>query len=141
MTTDTKTSTEKLGLDVSAETRIADYVNIIYNEYEVPIDGIKEIPLNLKGNEKYFAVFYYGTIHSDIFFKMTDEQKTICLSHLVEELKVSNDTLDYLVTNIITTGYETKFSIDDIIKIINNKFTEKEKYYMLFSYGLLFKYK
>lgn len=141
MATNKENSIERLGLDVSAETRILDYVNIIYNEYDVPIDGIKEIPLNLKGNEKYFAIFYYGTVYSDLVFKMTDEQKMIFLSHLVEELKVSDEALEYLNTDIIITGYGTKLSIDDIMKIINNKFTEKEKYYMLFSYGLLFKYK
>lgn len=141
MSNDAENSIEKLGLDVSSEKRIMDYVNTIRREYKVPLDGIKEIPLNLKGNERYFAIFYYGTLYSKTFFKMTDEEKVIFLSYLIEEPKVRDDAIDYLTKDIISVGNGAQFSIGDIIKIINSEFTEKEKHYMLFSYGLLFVYR
>lgn len=131
---------EKLGIDSSTEQKIINYINTIYREYKVPIDGIKEIPLNLKGNQKYFAIFYYGTLYSNVFFKMTDEEKRIFLSYIVEELKVSSDIIDYTIQHVIPVKDEKIFLTDIINSIIDNKFTEKDKYYMLFSYGLLFKY-
>lgn len=136
------------GLSISPDRgiRIVSYVNTLMRDYEnLPSEALKEIPLNLKSNEKFFASFVLGNRYAPIFIKMNTEEVETFLSGIAESLKIYEDKeteiLDYLVDDVMGKMVEAKMNLPDIVKnMANSKFSDIEKDYIFFSYGLNFVY-
>lgn len=132
-------------LNISEERyeHIVSYVmQMIYDYNGDVIDIIKEIPLNLKGNERYFTMFVIGNSSSPSFHTTNDKEKEKFIIDTAESLKISKErailTSDY-VANVILEDMEEKHIsvVDSMKKIINSNFSDLEKDYMLFIYGLV----
>ncbi len=121
-----------------AETLIRDYDN-------KPAEALKEIPLNLKSNGKYFASFIIGNYYASMTIDMDAQQIEAFLSGIAEMLKISVDKeleiIDYLTNDIMGKMADAKLSLSDIIRnMANSKFNDTEKDYMFFIYGTNFEY-
>lgn len=119
-----------------AETLIRDYEN-------KPADALKEIPLNLKSNGKYFASFILGNHYASIVTDMNAQEIEDFLSGIAQILKISNDKeleiIDYLTNDVMERMVNAKFSLSDIVRNMeNSKFNDTEKDYMFFVYGTNF---
>lgn len=125
---------------------VVSYVNTLMRDYENrPSEALKEIPLNLKSNERYFASFVLGNYYAPIFIKMNTEEVETFLSGIAESLKIHEDKeteiLDYLVDEIMGRMVEAKMTLSDIVKnMANSKLSDIEKDYAFFTYGLNFVY-
>lgn len=105
---------------------------------------VKEIPLNLKGKERYFAMHMMGHSSSSAFSIMKDKEKAAFIKSIMEALRISqekatsitrhmaNETMEEMKKDHIPTVIET------IKKVIDSDFSEIEKDYLLFTYGLIY---
>lgn len=125
---------------------IISYAKTLIRDYEnKPADALKEIPLNLKSNAKYFASFVVGNHYASMTIDMDAQQIETFLSGIAEILKISVDKeleiIDYLTEDVMGKMAEAKWSLSDIIRnMVNSKFNETEKDYMFFVYGTNFEY-
>lgn len=79
------------GLSISNDRYIyiISYIQRMIKDYKGnPVDIIKEIPLNLKGNERYFAIFYVGNSFIPIFSEMDSNEKTDFVVNIANALKL-----------------------------------------------------
>lgn len=117
------------------------YIQHVVGDYkENPVDIIKEIPLNLKGNERYLAMFIVGRFFSPLFYKMDDKEKTDFIVNIANALKFSDERVALVAEYMTTIKIETRKNVStiDIIKnIINSKFIDTEKDYIVFIFGLV----
>lgn len=132
---------KELNISKDRYVHIISYIQQLLKDYrENPVDIIREIPLNLKGNEKYFAIFVVGRFFSPLFYKMNDKEKAEFVIDIADALKFSDESIasitDYMIIikNEMLTNVPT---IDIIKKIIDSKFTDIEKNYLIFIYGLI----
>ena len=136
------------GLKISKDRgrNIISYAETLIRDYEdKPADALKEIPLNLKSNSKYFASFIIGNHYASMTIDMNAQQIETFLSGIAEILKISVDReleiIDYLTEDVIGKTVGAKLSLSDIIKnMANSKFNDTEKDYMFFVYGTNFEY-
>ena len=132
------------GLNISNESyrHIISYLRqMIYDYKGQPIDIIKEIPLNLKGNERYFALFYVGNSFSPLFSEMDDKEKTDFVLNITNALKFNKErvdiTADYMSDTVRKQMKENIPTIEIIKGITDSKFTDIEKDYILFVFGMI----
>lgn len=131
-----------LNIPLDRQTHIISYIDQMIRDYRgSTIDITKEIYLNLKGNEIYLAMFITGDRFSPLFNKMNDIERTDFLTLFADVLGFSDKTVgmmaDYMKYKI-KKEMEEKIPVIDMIKgIIDSKFTEKEKGYMLFTLALV----
>lgn len=121
---------------------IISYIKRMIKDYKGhPIDIIKEIPLNLKGNERYFAMFITGSYLSPLFYEMDDTEKTKFVTNVADALKFSDKQVaiiaEYLSDTIRKQLRENVATVEVIKKIINSQFTDAEKDYTIFIFGLV----
>jgi len=113
---------------------------VIRDYKENPIDIIREIPFNLKGNERYLTMFIIGRYFSPLFYKMDDKEKTDFIVNMANALKFSDERVAAIAEYMITIKNEMRENVPiiDIIKmIINSKFIDVEKDYITFIFGLV----
>ncbi len=121
---------------------IISYIQLMIKDYKgQPVDIIEEIPLNLKGNERYFAMFYVGNSFSPLFSEMDIKEKADFVVNVANALKLSNErvaaTADYM-SDIVREQMKENIPTVEIIKgIINSKFTDAEKDYIIFVFGMI----
>lgn len=136
------------GLKISKDRgkNIISYAETLIQDYEnKPADALKEIPLNLKSNGRYFASFILGNHYASMVIDMDTQQIETFLSGIAEILKISVDKeleiIDYLTNDVMIKMVDAKLSLSDIIKnMANSKFNDTEKDYMFFVYGTNFEY-
>ncbi len=136
------------GLKISTDRgrNIISYAKTLIRDYEnKPADALKEIPLNLKSNGKYFASFIVGNHYAPMIIDMDAQEIETFLSGIAEILKISNDNeleiIDYLTNDVMDKMVDAKLSLSDIIRnMSNSKFNDIEKDYMFFVYGTNFEY-
>lgn len=120
---------------------IMSYIQQMAEDYKGKhIDIIKEISFNLKGNERYFAMFIVGKSFSPLFYEMDDIEKTDFVVNIVNNLKFSDERVTIIAEYMTTIKKEMgdNVPIIDIIKmIINSKFRDVEKDYIIFIFGLV----
>ncbi len=131
-----------VGFDLSLKKGfiILNYVGHLLTDYpNNPAGALKEIPLNLKSNERYLAVFVLGNQYAPTFKDMQDEEMTEFLATIADEIDIGTDKIDPVLTYIVERVLEMREqSIIDVIKnILSSKFSEKEKDFILFSFGIL----
>lgn len=132
------------GLNISNERyiHIVSYIQRMIKDYKgQPVDMIKEIPLNLKGNERYFAIFYIGNSFSPLFYEMDDKEKTDFIVNITDALKLDKErvaaTADYMSDTVREQMKENIPTVEIIKGIINSKFTDIEKDYIIFVFGMI----
>ena len=108
------------------------------------IDIIKEIPLNLKGKERYFAMFLMGRSSSPPFSSVNDERKGEFVMNVINALKISQEMARLITSDIQnkvpkdTKEYNDALTIDIMKKIIDGDLKDVEKDYMSFILGLIY---
>lgn len=132
------------GLNISSEryVHIISYIQRMIRDYKgQPIDIIKEIPLNLKVNERYFAIFYVGNSFSPLFLEMDSKEKADFVINMANALKLNEEriaaTADYMSDTIRKQMNENVSAVEIIKGIINSKFTSVEKDYIIFVFGMI----
>lgn len=122
-----------LNISESRREHIINYIKMSSKGPEDVCDILKEIPLNFKGNEKYFAVYIVSLFvihHSDRFKK---EKQDIFLDNIWHSTaKCFGFDLDHLL-EILSDLLKKK---DTLIEVINRPFTENEKIVLLFLFYL-----
>lgn len=118
------------------------YIQRMIKDYNgQPVDIIKEIPLNLKGNERYFAVFFVGNSFNPLFSEMDSTEKADFVLNMANALKLSDKmveaTADYMSDTVRKQMKENISTIEIIKGIINSKFTDVEKDYLTFVFGMI----
>ncbi len=131
---------KELNISRDRYTHILRYIQEMMRDYKGhPVDIMKEIPLNLKGNERYFAIFTLGRSFSQLFYEMDDKEKTDFAVNVANSLKFNDEKVaniaEYMTT--LKKDMRKKTPVDVIKMIINNKFTDIEKDYMLFIFGIV----
>lgn len=121
---------------------IISYIQRMIKDYNgQPVDIIKEIPLNLKGNERYFAVFFVGNSFNPLFSEMDSKEKADFVLNMANALKLSDEmierTADYMSDTVRKQMKENISTIEIIKGIINSKFTDVEKDYLTFVFGMI----
>ena len=121
-----------LNISESRREHIINYIKMSSKGPEDVCDILKEIPLNFKGNEKYFAVYIVSLFvihHSDRFKK---EKQDIFLNDIWQSAaKCFGFDLDNLLD--ILSDLLKK---DTLIEVINKPFKENEKIVLLFLFYL-----
>ena len=120
---------------------IFSYIKQLNKDYPSdPAGVLKEIPLNLKNNERYLATFTLGNQYAPIFKKMKEEEIIEFLATIADEMDIGTDKISPVLTYIFE-DVTIKMREQPIKKVIQNilstSFSEKEKDYILFSFGLL----
>lgn len=140
---DTETELIIKGLNISKDryTYIISYIEQVIKDYKGhPVYIIEEIPLNLKGNERYFTMFMAGSLLSPTFYDMNDIEKTNLVENLSYALNFGKETLsiiaDYM-EDIRKEMRENVPTVEVLKKIIHSNFTDIEKDYILFIFGLV----
>jgi hypothetical protein len=133
-------------LDISRDRyeHIVRYVMRMLKDYQGDvIDIIKEIPLNLKGKERYFTMYMIGRSTYSAFSRMNDKQRAAFINSIMEILKIDQEKAESIIHHLSNEILENKKNnyvptvVDMIKKIIDSDLTEKEKDYLLFSVGLV----
>lgn len=123
---------DSLNISESRREHIISYVKMISKGPEDVCNVLKEIPLNFKGNEKYFAIYIVTLFiihHSD---NLKKEKQDIFLDDIWHSTtKCFGLDLDNLLD--ILSGLLKK---DTLIEVINGPFTENEKIILLFLFYL-----
>jgi hypothetical protein len=126
-----------LNIPKNKQQHIVSYFSRLIKDYKGnPVDMIKEISFNLKGIEKYYAFFLTGISFAPVFYRMNDVEKTDFLMFFSDSLGFNEDSLKILLgymKNISRDIKETSISIKDII---DSKFEENEKIYLIFTVGM-----
>lgn len=121
---------------------ISSYVQQMIIDYQGNVaDIIKEILLNLKGNEIYFTIYMMGRSSSHIFSRSNDKAKENFITSIINALKLDQDrigTISQFIEDTILKDIDEEVPRVDIIKkIINSNFSNTEKDYILFVFGLI----
>ena len=135
-----KSILKELNISGDRYIHIIRYIQQMLRDYKLhPVDIMKEIPLNLKGNERYVAVFIVGRSLSSLFYKMNDKEKTEFVVNIANALKFSEDRVAAIAEymTIIKERMRKNAPVDVIKMIINNQFMDTEKDYMLFIFGIV----
>lgn len=133
--------TEGFDLSFKKTRPIFNYINQLLKDYpNDPSGALKEIPLNLKGNERYLADFILGNYYSPMFKELKEDEMVEFLATIADEIDLGTDRIDavlgYIIEDIITKMKGQH--ITKVIKtIISTNFSEKEKDYLLFAFGML----
>lgn len=107
-------------------------------------DIVKEIPLNFKGKERYFAMFMMGRSSSSQFSIMNDERKADFIMSTIGALKISQDMAILIASDVDNMllgdkeGYYDISTIDIMKKVIDGDLKDVEKDYMSFLLGLIY---
>lgn len=120
---------------------IISYIQLMTRDYKgQPVDIIREISLNLKGNERYFTIFYVGNSFYPLFSEMDDKEKTDFIVNMARDLKISNErviTITDYMQDAVRKQMEENISAVEIIKgMIDSKLTDVEKDYIIFVFGM-----
>lgn len=135
-----KSILKELNISKDRYIHIIRYIQQMLRDYKLhPVDIMKEIPLNLKGNERYAAMFIVGRSLSPLFYKMDDKEKTEFVVTIANALKFSEDMVAAIAEymTIIKKEMRKNAPVDVIKMIINNQFADTEKDYMLFIFGIV----
>lgn len=142
----TSTYTElsiRLNIPMDRFQYIASYVAQMINDYQGNVaDIIKEVILNLKGNERYLVMYMMGRSSSKIFSKASDQRQEEFVNSILGALKITEERIDpittYILNNLIREEDKTDLPTIDIIRqIINSNFADNEKDYIMFTFGLI----
>jgi len=131
---------------------IMSYVIQMITDYRANIaDIIKEIPLNLKGKERYFTMFIMGHSSYPTFNEANDEEREKFIVGISDALKLSQeragsitqDTEEAVIKEIEKQPEPSKDenivpTIDIIKQVIDSNFADKEKDYIVFVIGLIY---
>lgn len=133
---------ESLKISVNRQMQIIANIGRMIKDYRNnPLNIYKEISLNLRGNDKYFAMFIIGNYFSEAFSTMDHEEQKILLADIMDSQKFSDDTAseigDYLKNFINKALKEEKRTIDIIKMVIDSNFGDKERSYIIFLFGLV----
>jgi flagellar motor switch protein FliG len=134
-----------LGIPRDRYEHITSYISRMTRDYQGNVvDIIKEIPLNLKGKERYFAMFLVGRYSSQLFSSVNNEQQGELIMEIIGTLKTSQD-MAKLITDEIenkvlknTREYDDTSIIDMMKKVIDRDLKDVEKDYMSFALGLIY---
>ena len=133
---------EQLKIPIDRFQYITSYVSQMINDYQGNVaDIIKEVILNLKGNERYIVMYMMGRSSSQIFSKSSEGRQEEFINSILGALKINEEIIDqitiYILENLVRE--EEKHDIQTISimrQIINSNFTDTEKDYILFTFGL-----
>ncbi len=117
-----------LNISESRREHIINYIKMVSKGPEDICDTLKEIPLNFKGNEKYFAVYVVALFvihHSDQFKK---EKQDIFLDNMWHS---TAKCFDLDLDNLLDILAEL-LKKNTLIEVINGPFKENEKIVLLF---------
>lgn len=134
---------ETLNIPEDRYEHIVSYVTRMIIDYNGNVaDILKEIPLNLKGNERYFAIFIIGNSSSPSFNELNDEEKENFMTNIADELKISEERYQFLmdfVSDIIRRNIGKRhIPVVQVIKnIINIDFTDVEKDFIIYTLGVV----
>jgi hypothetical protein len=109
------------------------------------IDILKEIPLNLKGKERYFAMFIIGYSFSPSFSNLNEERKAKIVTDIMNTLKISQDMAMIIASDMYNRILKAKkenvhvSTIDTIKKVIDGDLKDAEKDYASLMLGLTYK--
>ncbi len=124
---------------------IKSYIASMISDYEGNIpDIIKEIPLNLKGNERFLAIFIVGHGSFRIFAAANLEQKKEFIERILEVTGLSperGESIMHMIEDMILKDiekYEPLSNAEIIKKIASSDFTNAEKDYILFMLGMIY---
>lgn len=139
LTTYVETSKE-LNISIKRYEHIISYVMQMIEDYRGNVaDIVKEISLNLKGNERYFTMFVMGNSSSSMFSKANYKEKEEFITNIADALKISQEKAESIMYHIRDAVIkDTKKDVDIIKKVINSDFKDNEKDYMLFMLGLVY---
>jgi hypothetical protein len=107
-------------------------------------DIVKEIPLNLKGKERYFAMFMMGRSSYPQFSSRNDERRADFIMIIIGALKISKEMAGLITFDIENRmlkskeGYEDISTIDIMKKVIAGDLKDVEKDYTSFALGLVY---
>lgn len=133
-----KDISEALNISRNRYEYIVLYVTQMLKDYQGNVtDIVKEIPLNLKGKERHFAMHMIGRSSSSTFSRMSDEDKTTFIKDIMEALRISQEKAVPIIQDMANETSEEMKNIDTIKKIIDSNYTEIEKDYLLFMVGLI----
>ena len=96
-------------LDISRDRYeyIVRYVMRMLKDYQGDvIDIVKEIPLNLKGKERYFTMYMMGNSTSPAFSRMNDKQKAGFIKSIMEILKISQEKAESITNYMVNEEME-----------------------------------
>jgi len=121
---------------------IMSYIMQMIRDYNGSVvDIIKEIPLNLKGKERYFAMFTVGNSFASSFSAMNEDDKQEVITDILEATKVNKERTekiaDQMMEKVIKDIDKDITVIDTIKGVINDKLTDAEKDYVMFTFGLV----
>lgn len=123
---------------------ITSYIAQMIRDYRGDVvDIIKEIPLNLKGKERYFAMFLMGRSSYPSFSSVNDERKGEFIMRTIDALKISKEMAGLITSDIEnkvlkdTKEYDNILIIDIMKKVIDGDLKDVEKDYMSFTLGLI----
>lgn len=132
------------GLNISRDRYkyIISYIMQMIKDYKGhPIDIIKEIALNLKEKERYFAMFTLGSSLSPLFNEMDDIEKEHFVTDIINALKFNEEKVaiitEYMSDTVEKQMRENATNTEVIKGIINSKFTDIEKDYIIFILGMV----
>lgn len=115
---------------------IVDYIKMVSKGPENFCDVLKEIPLNFKGNEKFFAVYVVTLFiihHSDKFKK---EKQEIFLNDIWEKAAKCLGLNMGKYLDILSIFIKKDAKKDVLSEIINGQFEENEKIFLLFLFNI-----
>ena len=121
--------------------QILSYVMEMITDYHGNVmDIIKEIPLNLKGNERFFTMLMVGNYTSQSFSIKNDEERNEFITNTTNAMKLNKEratlSTDY-ITYIIIENIGKVPTVDIIKNIVNSDFPDTEKDFILFILGII----
>jgi hypothetical protein len=124
---------------------IVRYITQMLKDYKgAVVDIVKEIPLNLKGKERHFAMFTIGRFTSPSFSSIDDERQKEFITDIIDTLKISQEMAGLITSDIqnrIPKGKkgDINTSTTDIMKeVIDGDLKDVEKDYISFVLGLVY---
>ena len=133
---------ERLKISEDRFNHIMLYIGQMIKDYKgSPIDVIKEIDLNLKGNERYIALYATGSYFHNKFIKMSDVNQSEFVDSITDGLKISGERADKIQEYMmkITEEYFNKnISQAQVFQeVVNSQFSNTEKDFIIFTFGLI----
>ena len=133
---------ERLHIPKDRYDRIMSYIDQMIIDYNGnPVDIIKEIKLNLKGNERYLGVYATGSFFHPLFKKMSEKEKSDFMDEIAKGLKLDNEKVSkiqtYLMENLPKYLDENLPNIQALQNIISSQFSDVEKDFIIFILGLV----
>lgn len=134
-----------LGISRDRYEYIMSYIARMTRDYKGDVvDIVKEIPLNLNGKEKYFALFIIGRYSSSSFSSINDERKGKFITDIIDELKINQE-----MARLITSAVQNRIpknakeninvsTIDIMKKVIDGDLKDVEKSYVSYVLGLIY---